>query len=212
MRTNKKVMPFLILFSILSGLIFLLPGCTIPEGPVEVLLPSDPPKTQQSNFAQIKQGSPAEQRFQESTLQGPTAVESAIELSKKYAKLSEEAALLRQKNQDFVAENRRLKDQVAVLNTQLHQTQKELTEANDLLMEMRVELNNWKVNILGFRSEMRHAEKTQLEALLKILKVLGGEVKAQETKDKDIDSTAVSQSKRTQSVPLETPILGETDE
>jgi 5-enolpyruvylshikimate-3-phosphate synthase len=37
-------------------------------------------------------------------------------------------------------------------------------------------LNNWKMNILGYRDEMRDAETAQLEALLKILKALGGEV------------------------------------
>ena len=56
------------------------------------------------------------------------------------------------------------------------QTKKELTQANELLIEMRIELNNWKTNILGFRDEIRDTEKAQFEALLKILEVLGGEI------------------------------------
>jgi hypothetical protein len=46
------------------------------------------------------------------------------------------------------------------------------------LIEMLSELNNWKNNILGFRGEMREAAKAQLEALLKVLEVLGGEMEA----------------------------------
>ena len=42
---------------------------------------------------------------------------------------------------------------------------------------MRVELNNWKTNVLGFREEMRQADTEQLKALLKVLTILGGEVK-----------------------------------
>ena len=109
-------------------------------------------------------------RFQESASQNPTVVESAIELSKKHLN-------------------------VVALDAQLKQAQKELNEANILLIEMRVELNNWKVDILGFRDEMRDAEKAQLEALLKILKALGGEVKVETARGKDAGPTVASLSK-----------------
>jgi predicted nuclease with TOPRIM domain len=97
-------------------------------------------------------------------------------LSKKYARLSEQAAELKQNNQDLTAENSKLKEQVVSLDARLQQAQKELNEANVLLREMLVELNNWKMNVIGFRDEMRDAEKAQLEALLRILEVLGGQV------------------------------------
>ena len=128
---------------------------------------------------------PPQQGFTPSGPQEPTAVESAIEISSKYAKLSEEAATLKQQKQNLDAENQRLKDEAQNCRSRLEQTQKELADANDLLLEMRVELNNWKNNILGYRDEMRDAEKAQLEALLKILKLLGAEEKtdsAQTTK------------------------------
>jgi len=180
MQADKKIMFFLIP----SLLIFLLSGCQVPEGPVKIIFPPDTAKGQSS--------SSVAKRFQESAPQGPTVVESAIELSGKYAKLSEEAAVLQQKNQGFITENRHLKEQISALEAQLQQTQKELIEANDLLIEMRIELNNWKIDILGFRDEMRDAEKTQLEALLKILNVLGGEVKPESDQGEDSGSTAVS--------------------
>jgi len=195
MQASKKTL--ILLIPLL--LIFLLTGCPVAQRPAEVMHLPDSTERQHS-------GSVAK-RFQEYAPQGSTVVESAIELSEKYAKLSEEAAVLRQENQNFIAENRRLKDQVAALNAQLQQTQKELIEANDLLIEMRIELNNWKADILGFRNQMREAEKAQLEALLKILKILGGEVKAESAQGEDAGSAALSPSEPGQSEPQETPQL-----
>jgi chromosome condensin MukBEF ATPase and DNA-binding subunit MukB len=120
----------------------------------------------------------AAKRFQDPPIDGRTAVESAIELSEKYARLSDQAATLRQENQRLTSENDTLRQQMTALEAKLKQTQKELGEANDLLIEMLTELNNWKSNILGFRSEMRQAAQAQLEALLKVLEILGGEAEA----------------------------------
>jgi septal ring factor EnvC (AmiA/AmiB activator) len=164
MQTSKKLI--LIPFEIM--LLLLVPNCS---GLLEQ--PSTAPP---SDGEQAAGNEAVAERFQESTLQGPTAVESAIELSEKYAKLSEEAAVIRQQNNDLITENRRLEEQVASLEADLLQAQKELTEANSLLREMIVELNNWKADVIGFREEMRSAEKAQLQALLKILQILGGEV------------------------------------
>ena len=116
-------------------------------------------------------------------------------MSKKHLELSEEAAVLRQQNKELIVKNKQLEDNVVALDAQLKQAQKELNEANILLIEMRVELNSWKVDILGFRDEMRGAEKAQLEALLKILKALGGEVKVETARGKDTGPTVASLSK-----------------
>lgn len=156
MRTNMK----LILSLILTAYIFVAAGCS-GQRQAKVAVNPDDPLAKYWNEIIAK-------RFQESAAQNSTAVESAVELSQKYATLSEEAAGLRQKNQQ-------LQEQTGAFESQLRQTQKELAEANDLLIEMRVELNNWKSNILGFRDEMREADTAQLEALLRILKVLGGQ-------------------------------------
>jgi len=99
-----------------------------------------------------------------------------MELSQRYAKLSEEAAVLKQQNKDLTETNQLLEEKVVALDTQLQQTQKELSEANDVVIAMQIELNSWKNDILGFRDEIRDAETAQLEALLKIITVLGGEV------------------------------------
>ena len=137
-------------------------------------------------------------RFQDTPLEGRTAVESAIELSEKYARLSDQTVALREENQRLIAENESLLQQIANLESRLRQTQKELGEANDLLIEMLTELNNWKASILGFRGEMREAAKAQLEALLKVLEILGGETEAANLGQRPSDNFGPDSSAMTQ--------------
>lgn len=167
MEHNNKTICSLILFI----LIFLPQGCSTVQNSKEADV--------HTGLTEMLQNDSVARRFQESTVQNPTAVESAIELSEKYARLSDEAALLRQQNLDLISKNQEFKDQVVTIEKQLQQTKKELTEANEILIEMRVELNEWKTDVLGFRDEIRNAETAQLEALLKILHVLGGELKTE---------------------------------
>jgi septal ring factor EnvC (AmiA/AmiB activator) len=180
MRTDKKTILFLLLIPII-----LLLNCVSVQ---------EPPRLAERAYSVQKQQSAAmANRFQESAPNKPTVVESAMELSQKHAKLSEETAQLRQQNKELVASNKQLKEQVVAIEAKLQQAQKELNEANDILVAMRIELNNWKLNIIGFRDEMRDAETAQLEALLKILKVLGGEVKVKSAvSNDDAESTAVA--------------------
>lgn len=187
MKSNKKIM--LSLISLLLSII--ISGCTVTKEPGKFSVQPGSVKQPQQDPKPLPSGSVA-RRFQEPATQGPTAVESAINLSKEYAKLSEEVAVLRRENQDLITKNRQYKEQNTTLKEQLQQTQKELNEANDLMIEMRVELNNWRNDILGFRDEMREADATQLQALLRILKILGGEVSEQSARNEDAGSTTVS--------------------
>ena len=178
MKTVKKIT----LLLIWPLLVFPLSGCSVSQEQVRGTILSDLTDGQSGSVAK---------RFQEAAPKSPTAVDSAIELSEKYAKVSEEAAVLRQQNQDLTTKNQQLKERVTVLEAQLQQTQKELSEANDFLVQMRVELNNWRTNVLGFRDEMRDAQKAQLEALLKILKALGGEITKESALQEDSTSTVL---------------------
>ncbi len=117
---------------------------------------------------------PVAKRF-EGARTGRDSSTPVVDLTERVTQLAEKAATLQQQNQQLAEENARLSKQTTALEAQLKQTQTELTEANNLLIEMLGELNNWKTDILGFRSEMRVAAKAQLEALLKILEVLGAE-------------------------------------
>ncbi len=163
MRTFKKTILLLSLMPII-----LISNCVSVQ---------EPPRTAvRPGFNEKQQNPSVANRFQESGAQKPTVIESAMELSQRYAILSEETAVLRQQNRDLTESNQLLEEQVVALDTQLQQTQKELSEANDVVIAMQIELNSWKNDILGFRDEIRDAETAQLEALLKILTVLGGEV------------------------------------
>lgn len=167
MSTMARIMISLVILVLLA-----VAGCTVPQSSTGAIA-SDGPQTPVAEDAAAK-------RFQSATPAGRTAVESAIELSQKYATLSEQTATLREENQRLKTENQNLQQQVTGLEAKLKQTQKELSEANDLLIQMLSELNTWKSNILGFRGEMRDAAKAQLEALLKVLEILGGKVDAEE--------------------------------
>jgi len=156
---------------LLAVLVLLAGGCRTSRGPTDALATAPPPQSRPDNEA-------GPNRFQDSTTDGRTAVESALELSEKYARLSDQTVELRAQNQQLQGENAELKAQVAALEDKLLQTQRELNEANALLIDMIEELNNWKNNVLGFRGEMRTAAKAQLEALLKVLELLGGEAEA----------------------------------
>jgi septal ring factor EnvC (AmiA/AmiB activator) len=104
-----------------------------------------------------------------------TSVESSLLLSEKYAALAVDSEKIRHENKRLTDENVQLVTKDAKLQADLDQTAKELKEANSMLIDMRIELNNWKNSVLGFREEMRESQKTQLEALLKIMQILGGE-------------------------------------
>ncbi len=118
-------------------------------------------------------------KFKGPTQKRTSSVEIVIEMTEKYSRLSEEFLKLKQENNKFAAENQELKKQIDALQPELKKTQKELAQANNLLIDMTTELNNWKSQILGFKNEMRQADEVQLEALLKILEALGGEIKAE---------------------------------
>jgi len=193
MKTMRKIWTFPLICSLLLHAL----GCTLPPQPLTYVPVSD--------IEPVGTGDSVARRFQTDAANSPTGLESAIKLSREYAKLADEAAELRKAKQQMAAENQQLKKQVASLETELNQARKELSEANTIMREMVVELNNWKSNVIGFREEIRGAEKAQLEALLKILKVLGGEFKEQTTQNErnqdEAGTSAVSAGESVQAPP-----------
>jgi len=107
--------------------------------------------------------------------EGPTPVEQALELSQKLKQVSEDLAIARKENKDLVERNAALTTQAAKSTMEMNQAHKELEEANAMLREMQTELINWKKDVLGYRDEMRAAQTAQLDALRRVLKLLGAE-------------------------------------
>lgn len=181
MRRNYQTIMILLWVSV-----FLLSGCTSEQKPAQT--------TVAPHIAEMQQNNNIAKRFRETSSQAPSAVESAAELSERYAQLTKEASALNKQNEELIAKNEQLNEQITEIDAQLQQAQKELTEANDLLIEMRIELNSWKGNILGFRDEMREAQTVQLEAMFKILQLLGGQVITANSENINSNALPLSQS------------------
>jgi septal ring factor EnvC (AmiA/AmiB activator) len=106
----------------------------------------------------------------------PSAVESALVWSEKYSKVAEQLVRVQQANRDLESEKRGLELQVGNLKNELDQTKDELADANEMLVAMRKELNNWKSRVLGLQAENRRALQAIIVSQKKILELLGGEV------------------------------------
>ncbi len=105
-----------------------------------------------------------------------SAVDTALQWAQKYADVSERLSVTQRENRDLRKQNQELTGQVASLKDRLSRSENELAEANKMLMELQKELGQWKRNVLGYRNEMRQASQAEMEALIKILTLLGGEV------------------------------------
>jgi hypothetical protein len=103
------------------------------------------------------------------------AVGTALAMSQKNAQLTEELLKAQEARHELEEMNRKLTAQVAALQGESQSAKKELADADEMLREMRADLDQWKANVLGFRDEMRQAEQAQAEALRKVLVLLGAE-------------------------------------
>jgi len=93
----------------------------------------------------------------------------------KYKELKEQNDQLKKRNGELTTDNTRLMERFDVMRVNIKTAETELSDANELLIEMRKELDSWKTNVLGFREESNYVHKEQLKALVKILKLLGAE-------------------------------------
>lgn len=104
-----------------------------------------------------------------------TAVETALEWARRYAEATGRIDRLQKENRDLMQRNQALQAELDASQADLARAKKELGEANAMLMDMGEELEKWKTDVLGFRDEMRDAERVQLDALAKILRLIGGQ-------------------------------------
>ncbi|MBW8014796.1 MAG: hypothetical protein FVQ82_01295 [Planctomycetes bacterium] len=95
--------------------------------------------------------------------------------TEKYKEFKSKNELLEKLNAELTTDNERLVKRFDAMSANLKITEKELSDANELLIEMRKELDGWKANVLGFREEINEVHKEQLKALVRILKLLGAE-------------------------------------
>lgn len=152
----------------------LLSGCHIVEERIIYDAPPAPSTTAANTPAAPVQAEVIERRFTENQEQ-IDAVQSAVAWAKKYEQVMEKNAELQEKHNQLFVQNTQLTHKLEQTQAELERTGKELTEANEFLQQMHAELNKWKADVLGYRQEMRQAQAAQLEALGRILQVLGAE-------------------------------------
>ena len=130
---------------------------------------------------------------------GVAAAQAARE---KYLGVAEDLLASQKANSTLTDENKKLLAQAARLEMRLEQSQKELTEANDAIVEMNKSLREWKRDVLGRHGQTQASLQALLEAQKKILILLGGEVTRE--KPKPTGKAAVS-SKETAGEASNTP-------
>lgn len=167
----SSLFTILIIISAISVSIF-VSGCTDTRlSTMDIKLPQRQASAQ--NPANANNMS-AQKFHQGSYSNEPAATDPA--LLEKVSKLQEDLIAEQQKNSELIRVNTSLEERFKSSEDKLAQSEKELNEANDLLVKMRIELANWKTDVLGFREEMREANIAQLEALYKVLTILGADV------------------------------------
>lgn len=130
------------------------------------------------------------------------AVESALIWSEKYAHAVEDLSQEQQRNRKLMDEGRTLQQQLDAAKAELATANRELEEANALLIEVRQENNRWKADVLGYRDEMRRSHLTELEALGKVLRLLGGELSPAEAAAAPAAGTSPATAEQTAAQPM----------
>jgi chromosome segregation ATPase len=166
MRTKETIILLFVITTILTG-------CKLVDEPIgiEVTRRRQPQMTPSPAATDES----VERRFTETETESTDAVQSALMWSQRYDELLTNTEKLRETKNTLSVENADLRYKLAEMKTELDQTKAELAQANDFLHEMQMELTKWKSDVLGFRDEMRKAQAAQLEALQRVLRVLGAE-------------------------------------
>jgi len=150
---------------------FLVAGCIGVDGPADTQAPIDRPElSSEADHLAAMSVKAADEADSE------TAVESALIWAEKYDKAIEKLIKAQREWRQLDETSRLQRAELQSAKQQLKQAQKELSDANAMLIEMQAEMEKWKADVLGFRDEMRKAQETQLIALRMVLKLLGGEI------------------------------------
>jgi hypothetical protein len=156
-------------------------GFDLMQTPTPAVAPTPAPTTRPVAKAQDDSPRPIESYLakngpaKEGEAGNQTAVESALSWANKYAQSMQTVTELQRESRDQQKETQALGQQNVKLQDELAAAQKELKDANTLLIEMRQELTKWKTDVLGFRGEMKEAQQAQLGMLSRVLKVLGSD-------------------------------------
>ena len=96
-------------------------------------------------------------------------------LCEKYAALADRCMKLVKENKDLADKNLALAATAAADKSELEQAKKELADANAVIHQLSQDLKDWQKNVLGFRDEIRKAQTLQIQKIVDIIRLLGGE-------------------------------------
>jgi hypothetical protein len=139
--------------------------------------PAEPPPAAADNDRQARYAAKAAAGAAKD-VQSESAVETALVWAQKHADVSAKLAAAERENRGLAERNQSLQQQLDSAKQQLAAAQRELNEANAMMKDLDARLSKWQESVLGYRQEMREAQKAQMEALGKVIKLLGGEVPA----------------------------------
>jgi chromosome segregation ATPase len=166
MRTKETIILLFVLATMLTG-------CRLVDEPIGIEVTrrrqpqmAPPPAAADESI---------ERRFTETETESTDAVQSALMWSQRYEDLLANTEKLREAKNTLSVENSDLTYKLTETQAELDRTKAELAQANNFLHEMQMELTKWKSDVLGFRDEMRKAQAAQLEALHRVLRILGAE-------------------------------------
>jgi len=108
--------------------------------------------------------------------EGGGAVSEAVAWMERYTKEVERRTQVEKENRALAGRNQELSGQATKLQTDLKRAQQELDEANAMMLRLSADLKAWKKDVLGYREEMRGAQRQTAASLGRILQLLGGEV------------------------------------
>jgi chromosome segregation ATPase len=148
-------------------LLLVAAGCQLDQNQIIPISAESAPMTVKQDASSL------EQRFSDSRKMDP--VTTITMWAQRYEELSKQAEQLRKENARLLEENNRLQQDFGKMKLELEQTGKEVGQSNTLLQEAHVELSKWKSDVLGFREEMRQAQTAQMQALSRVLRILGAE-------------------------------------
>lgn len=168
MRFTKTV-----IFYIMT--IILLAGCEIFNEPTPITSPG----ALQTDQAQIaRTDTTMARRFTEpdQNMDDTDMVGNVLMWSKRHDELLEKNQAVREINNALRQEKMNFERELEQLQLELDRTKKELEEAITFMQDQEAELNKWRTDVLGHREEIRQIHTVQLQALEKIMKLLGAEM------------------------------------
>lgn len=169
---RQMTLTIAILLAAVSGCTWSSPGpATSPTATSRPVVETTPPTSKPAGNGYLSKGGASNEGSQ-------TAVEKALDWAAKYEQAMQNVTDVQKQSRQQMLDIQALQADKLKLQAELTAAQKELKDANSLLIEMRQELTKWKADVLGFRGEMKEAQQAQIDMLTKVIKLLGAEAPA----------------------------------